>query len=144
MFVSNSLIYLIICFIKNIRASTSGLKPNINHYQNFGRQVSSGSNVVLSKAGPKIAANYPKAVPVHPKDNEVPHLEVMDFFVPSYPYSGDDFEMTCGYKHDRRLTFHRIEWHRNKVNTIICLSLSYIICKMSNLYEHALIHNKKA
>jgi len=55
--------------------------------------------------------------------------------VPSYPYSGEDFEMTCGYKHDRRLTFHRIEWHRNKM-----LFFRYIN-KKGHLYRHDWIND---
>ena len=54
-------------------------------------------------------------------EEEIPHLEVMDFYVPSYPYKGGNFEMTCGFKHFDELTFHRIEWHRNKVIGVIII-----------------------
>jgi len=68
-------------------------------------------------------------------EEEIPHLEVMDFYVPSYPYKGGNFEMTCGFKHFDELTFHRIEWHRNKI-----MFFRYMNNK-GHLYSHDWIDN---
>ena len=90
----------------------TGYKPNYN-FQTIGRQTSS-QNVVPNKNNYNPGLNYGKTVlqPAVKAPEAVPHVEVMDFFVPSYPYAGEDVELTCGYKHQDGLTFQKIEWHR--------------------------------
>lgn len=105
--------------IFTITASTgqnNGYKPTYN-YQSIARQPNPSSNVLPSKKTFNTGINFgkPAMQPKAPASDDVPHLEVMDFFVPSYPFAGKDFEMTCGYKHQDGLTFQRIEWHRNKM-----------------------------
>ena len=94
-------------------AQNNVFKPAYN-FQTPGRQTNPSSNVAsnLNKV-----LNYGK-VPLPGKDtvsDSVPHIKVMDFYVPAHPYIGQDFEMTCGYKHQDGLALQRIEWHRNKV-----------------------------
>eukprot|EP00091_Calanus_sinicus_P003727 TRINITY_DN13902_c0_g1_i1.p1 TRINITY_DN13902_c0_g1~~TRINITY_DN13902_c0_g1_i1.p1 ORF type:complete len:112 (-),score=35.04 TRINITY_DN13902_c0_g1_i1:670-981(-) len=73
-------------------AQNNGYKPAYN-YQTVGRQPSPSSNVLPSKKTFNTGINFGKAVkqPKAPASDDVPHLEVMDFFVPSYPFAGKDF-----------------------------------------------------
>ena len=93
-------------------------KPGYN-FQTLGRQTNPSANAAPSKPSLNTVLNYGK-VPLPGKDtigDSVPHIEVMDFYVPAHPYIGQDFEMTCGYKHQEGLALQRIEWHRNKVTS---------------------------
>jgi len=71
-------------------------------------------NILPNKNNYNGAINFGKPLlPSKPKLQEpVPHVEVMDFYVPAYPYTGQDVELACGYKHEEDLTLQKIEWHR--------------------------------
>ena len=75
--------------------------------------------------------------PPEPDEDEIPSFEIMDFYVPSYPFSGslkfqlvaldsempsgDSIEMSCGYEVSDEFLFRRLEWyrvsHNHKVST---------------------------
>ena len=131
MSVEHCLKYLIIFVLKSSVGQNNGFKPAFN-YQNIGRQTNPTSNVLPGKTS--FNSNFGKTS-LQPKakaSEDVPHLEVMDFYVPSHPYAGEDFEMTCGYKHQEGLALQRIEWHRNKVGcslSIHCFILIIVLVR---------------
>merc|ERR1711892_749565 len=129
MSVEHCLKYLIIFVLKSSVGQNNGFKPAFN-YQNIGRQTNPTSNVLPGKTS--FNSNFGKTS-LQPKaaaSDDVPHLEVMDFYVPYHPYAGEDFEMTRGYKHQEGLALQRIEWHRNKM-----MFFRYIN-KRGHIYSH--------
>lgn len=117
MFAQGCLASLLFLLFPIVLGQSNVFKPGYN-FQNLGRQTNPTSHVVPGKPNVNNVLNFGKAA-IQPKDKsneEIPHIDVMDFFVPAYPYIGEDFELTCGYKHQDGLALQRIEWHRNKVN----------------------------
>ena len=61
------------------------------------------------------------------EEEEIPSFEIMDFYVPSYPFSGllvvvssvltervagDSIEISCGYSVSGEFLLRRLEWYR--------------------------------
>jgi len=58
---------------------------------------------------PPLPAKIPLLTPPQETSSE---LEIMDFYVPSHPFEGDSFEISCGFKIIDGMKLHQIEWHR--------------------------------
>jgi len=59
---------------------------------------------------PPIPAKLPLVIT--PPQETSSDLEIMDFYVPSHPFEGDTFEISCGFKIIDGMKLHQIEWHR--------------------------------
>ena len=110
------LIYIIL--VPATLGQNNVFKPGYN-FQTLGRQTNPTANLAPSKTSLNNVPNIGKGrLQAKISSDTIPHIEVMDFYVPAHPYIGQDFEMTCGYKQQEGLALQRMEWHRNNVRHI--------------------------